>query len=117
MGWAVGFDPKWQRDIGYGVPGICDRPTCGEAIDRGLAYVCGGRPFGGERGCGLFFCATDLLMDEGGIQLCRRCIDGAEPFEATPDAPEWTDHKMTDPSWAHWRAENGVPELTRKPGQ
>jgi hypothetical protein len=20
MGWAVGFDPQWGRDIGYGVP-------------------------------------------------------------------------------------------------
>ena len=24
MGWQVGYDSKWQRDIGYGVPAICD---------------------------------------------------------------------------------------------
>ena len=44
MGWAVGFDNNWNRDIGYGVPAICDFPGCGEEIDRGLGYVCGGGP-------------------------------------------------------------------------
>ena len=28
MSWAVGYDSKWQRDIGYGVPSICDHPKC-----------------------------------------------------------------------------------------
>jgi len=40
MGWAVGYDNRWSRDIGYGVPAWCDEPGCSEAIDRGLAYVC-----------------------------------------------------------------------------
>jgi hypothetical protein len=52
MGWSIGFDTTWNRDIGYGVPAICDRPGCGEAIDRGLSFVCGGEPYGGEKGCG-----------------------------------------------------------------
>jgi hypothetical protein len=56
MSWAVGFDSNWKRDIGYGVPATCDRPGCGTGIDRGLAYVCGGQPYGGEEGCGLYFC-------------------------------------------------------------
>ena len=28
MGWSIGYDEKWQRDIGYGVPAICDYPGC-----------------------------------------------------------------------------------------
>lgn len=42
MGWAIGYDTTWGRDIGYGVPATCDYPSCTEAIDRGLGYVCGG---------------------------------------------------------------------------
>lgn len=37
MGWSIGFDTRWKRDIGYGVPAECDHPTCGAQIDRGLA--------------------------------------------------------------------------------
>lgn len=48
MSWSVGWDPNWRRDIGYGVPAVCDHPECGVAIDRGLSYVCGSDPFGGE---------------------------------------------------------------------
>src|SRR5690606_23075125 len=53
MGWAVGYDSNWNRDIGYGVPTTCDHPGCNEKIDRGLSYVCGDEPYGGEHGCGL----------------------------------------------------------------
>lgn len=42
MGWSIGFDSNWNRDIGYGVPAFCDHPGCTAEIDRGLAYVCGG---------------------------------------------------------------------------
>ena len=38
MSWAVGYDSKWQRDIGYGVPSICDHPKCNKEIHRGLSY-------------------------------------------------------------------------------
>ena len=44
MGWSIGFDRRWNRDIGYGVPATCDQPGCGADIDRGLAFVCGGDP-------------------------------------------------------------------------
>lgn len=84
MGWQVGYDGNWKRDIGYGVPAICDRPGCGADIDRGLGYVCGGEPYGGEHGCGLFFCGEHLWVG-GERQQCERCIDGEPPFEATPD--------------------------------
>jgi len=104
MGWSVGYDDNWKRDIGYGVPAICDHPGCNNKIDRGLSHVCGYEPFGGERGCGLYFCAEHLWAGS----LCARCINSQPPFEARPDIPEWLDWKMTDPSWAKWRAEQHI---------
>lgn len=102
MGWSIGFDTKWNRDIGYGVPATCDHPGCGAQIDRGLSYVCGGDPYGGEHGCGLYFCGRHL---SGCPQVCDRCEAGADPYVPTADVAEWTHHKQTDPSWAQWRAE------------
>lgn len=103
MGWALGFDTTWNRDIGYGVPAYCDHPDCSEKIDRGLSYVCGGEPYGGENGCGLYFCGKHIYRN--GPPQCERCVEGKEPFEAKPDHPDWINHKATDPSWAEWRAE------------
>lgn len=57
MGSAVGYDRVWKRDVGYGVPSVCDQPGCGAAIHRGLACVCGGQLNGGEFGRELFLCA------------------------------------------------------------
>ena len=109
MSWAIGYDDNWQRDIGYGVPAICDHPHCNRIIDRGLSYVCGnGMPHGGEDGCGLYFCHT-----HGGGRLCAHCTsqDG-ETFLPKADIPEWASHKLTHPSWSEWRAEN--PERVRR---
>ena len=107
MGWSIGYDERWRRDIGYGVPATCDHPGCGEQIDRGLAYVCGGEPYGGERGCGLYFCYAHLYLYARLPQLCERCAPRKkEPFEPTPDVPEWVHHKLTDESWQEWRDEN-----------
>ena len=108
MSWAIGYDRRWERDIGYGVPAICDHPGCGKQIDRGLAYVCGSGPYGEEHGCGLFFCLAHLGMTDRG-QLCERCDEGKEPFAPTKDTNEWLNHKMTDDSWAQWRHENPTP--------
>lgn len=112
MGWSIGFDEHWQRDIGYGVPAYCDQPGCDAEIHRGLAFVCGGEPYGGERGCGLYFCAKHLFLQDAAYahsedvaQLCERCSDGQPPFEPKPDHPAWIRHKQTHPSWAEWRAE------------
>lgn len=105
MGWSVGYDEKWKRDIGYGVPSICDHPDCDAEIDRGLAYVCkDSEPYGGD-GCGLYFC------DKHRAWLgCERCELDQPPFTPKPDTREWVEHKMTDPSWATWREENKVGE-------
>lgn len=107
MSWAIGFDERWQRDIGYGVPAICDHPDCSTAIDRGLSYVCGKEPYGGERGCGLYFCGSHFTDDHR--QLCARCYPRRrKPFTPKPDTLEWTFHKMTDKSWATWRKSKGL---------
>lgn len=109
MGWSIGFDDRWNRDIGYGVPATCDHPGCGASIDRGLTYVCGGQPYGGEHGCGLYFChdhqktAGDRRVN---APLCTRCYHGRPPYNPTPDVPEWIQHQLTDPSWAPWRKQN-----------
>ena len=108
MGWSLGWDSTWQRDIGYGVPAYCDHPKCHTEIDRGLSYVCGGGPYGesprpGERdGCGLYFCSA-----HGGGFLCPRCEAYKRPYKRIKaDHPEWIAHKLTDESWARWREEN-----------
>lgn len=110
MSWAVGFDATWGRDIGYGVPATCDQPACDEQIDRGLGFVCGREPYGGAKGCGLYFCAKHLFLDSHGTPLCDRCSDGQPPFDPKPDLPRWTRHKLTDPSWATWRQAHGHQE-------
>jgi hypothetical protein len=107
MGWSIGYDEKWKRDIGYGVPCKCDHPGCDAEIDRGLAFVCcDQQPHGGERGCGLYFCTDHQHMTEKHHQLCERCLRGNPPFAAKPDVPEWIHHKLTDESWQQWRDEN-----------
>lgn len=115
MSWAVGYDEQWQRDIGYGVPAICDHPDCDREIDRGLAHVCGNEPYGGEHGCGLYFCEEhhphsffpeDGELDRERHALCDRCYHDKPPFEPKPDSAQWIHHKLADWSWASWRAEN-----------
>lgn len=107
MGWSVGTG-KDGRDIGYGVPALCDHPDCRTVIDRGLAYVCGMINTDGEdRGCGLHFCSEHMRYSEKYGQLCFRCWPRMRsPFKRKPDISEWSEHKLTDPSWAQWRAEN-----------
>lgn len=118
MGWAVGFDSQWSRDIGYGVPAICDHPECETAIDRGLAYVCGGEPYGGEHGCGLYFCGKHLAIGLDHPQICQRCYEEKAPFTPKPDTDEWVNWKLTDSSWAQWRMENpeAVQEMAARTG-
>lgn len=107
MGWSIGFDSNWNRDIGYGVPAICDYPGCNKKINRGLAYVCGSEPYGGSRGCGLYFCEEHRTHHHRlGVQLCFRCERSRGPYKPKPDVPEWMLHKLTDESWQEWRKEN-----------
>lgn len=109
MSWSYAFDEEWQRDIGYGVPAFCDHPGCGKVIDRGLSYVCGGEPFGGFRGCGLYFCEDHLTLHLKLPALCDRCAPRRrKPFDPTPDHPRWMRHKLTHASWRPWRKANAA---------
>lgn len=113
MGWSIGYDSRHKRDVGYGVPAICDHPGCNEAIDRGLSYVCGTEPFGGEHGCGLYFCSVHRRTAgprRDTVDLCARCYTNRPHYPIKPDVPEWMRHKLTDESWARWRLEH--PDLT-----
>jgi hypothetical protein len=77
--------------------------------------VCGGEPFGGDKGCGLYFCGAHLGIGRHGSQ-CSRCRNRKRPFAATPDHPDWVRHKLTDESWALWRAENPDAVLEMESG-
>lgn len=108
MGWEIGYDSKWKRDIGYGVPAVCDHPDCNEEIDRGLGFVCGGEPYGGDRGCGLYFCGKHLHYAERiSGAMCSQCHPRVKsPFQPKPDVAAWIAHKLSDESWEQWRKEN-----------
>jgi hypothetical protein len=105
MSWSIGWDSVWSRDIGYGVPAYCDFPGCGKRIDRGLAYVCCDEaPYGGERGCGLYFCEEHHAHSNSKHSgMCVRCASSHKAFKPSPEHPEWIRFKRTDPSWAEWR--------------
>lgn len=104
MGWSVGEHNG--RDIGYGVPALCDHPGCSEEIDRGLSYVCGNDVYGGKRGCGLFFCDKHRTGPHRLCSCCARRPLPGHPFDPKPDLSVWMKWKLTDESWARWRAEN-----------
>lgn len=88
MGWSFAIDDsraEGDQGIGYSVPAKCDLDGCEVDIDRGLAYVCGSDPYGGEHGCGKFFCADHLAwysywtqdgQEHLSPQMCDAC--GAE---------------------------------------
>ena len=105
MGWEIGEHNG--RDIGYGVPATCDHPKCDKEIDRGLGYVCGGQPYGGEHGCGLFFCDEHLYFHSfrygETAMVCKRCDTYKPSYDPKPDILVWLDWKLKDKSWAEWR--------------
>lgn len=119
MGWSIGYDETWKRDIGYGVPAFCDHPGCDKEIDRGLSFVCGRDPYGGDHGCGLYFCdehhlgSKEIEGEDEAYGLCERCENDEPPFDPKPEHPRWIRHVLTDASWATWRAEEpqGVKRL------
>lgn len=130
MGWSIGHDGG--RDIGYGVPAVCDHPRCNKRIDRGLSYVCGSNPAGQPHGCGLYFCSSHLSWcdrEEFKDQYCPRCRSYNDksdeykdknpffdPYKEKPDVREWNIHKLIDESWAKWREDepDEVAELVKR---
>lgn len=114
MGWSIGTGQD-GRDIGYGVPALCDKPGCNEVINRGLDYCCGG--YWSDHGCGLYFCGSHQSYrtprgEDNGVNLCPRCYRYRSPYEPKEDVEEWQHFKLEDESWATWRSEN--PELVEK---
>jgi hypothetical protein len=111
MSWAVGYDERWGRWIGYGVPAYCDHPKCNAEIDRGLCYVCAfSEPHGGEKGCGLYFC-----YDHGAENQCPRCANYKSPYKhPKPEHPKWIRHLLTAPSWAEWRKTDDGKEFIKQ---
>jgi len=114
MGWAIGTGAN-GRDIGYGVPAICDKPGCNNKIDRGLSYCCG--EFISDNGCGLYFCLSHLAYrkpryEEQSVLFCLRCNSYKPPYEPKEDIEEWQHWKLIDVSWEQWRKEN--PEEVEK---
>jgi len=116
MSWAIGYDSHWNRDIGYGVPAVCDHPRCNTQIDRGLAYVCGSEPYGGEHGCGLYFCDLHRSYWRQGSAVCAKCVRYRAPYKAKPDTLIWVIWKLEDESWAQWRAQHpsDVEEMQKR---
>lgn len=92
MGYSIGWDSKWKRDIGYGVPAYCDHTGCNEEIDRGMGFQCESE----ECGCKKFYCST------------HRYLTDQHTHEAPPARwhPDWRNHVLTDESWQKWRDEN-----------
>lgn len=73
MGWGnCGLD-NLGRPIGYNFEGTCDYPECEEKIYRGLDAVCGSMHYGGEFGCGRYFCSKHLII--GKENLCPNCYE------------------------------------------
>ena len=92
MGYSIGYDSKWKRDIGYGVPAYCDHPGCDEEIDRGMGWQCESE----KCGCKKYYCATHLYST-------KKHTHDAPPVRWHPD---WRDHVLSDASWAGWRRKN-----------
>lgn len=89
MGWSIGYDDRWHRDIGYGVPAYCDHPGCDAEIDRGMGWKCEGEGCG----CGKFYCEQ------------HRHVASAHTHDAPPsrEHPLWINHLLTHDSWQKWR--------------
>lgn len=116
MGYAVYEDQNARnfgvvRWAGYGVPAICDLPSCDTKIDRGLDFKCDTIYTYDEaidveaesEGCGMFFCAEHQQ---------HTAHTSASP---KADTEEWTTHMLTDESWQTWRDQN--PEFTGRNGR
>jgi hypothetical protein len=61
------------------------------------------------------FCGNHLFMgrdlEDGGYAegwFCKACQDGDPWYKPAPDIQEWLDFKVTDGSWAAWRAEQAA---------
>ena len=108
-----------KRFGGYGVPTVCEYPTCKKKIDRGISHACGGEPFS-ELGCDRYFCSKHLYLverDDELCTLCERCKKNKEPFDYKPETKKWIKHILTDDSWQEWREQNPDKVKEYQPNQ
>jgi hypothetical protein len=136
MGYAIyEVGERWG---GYGVPAICEHPSCNKEIDRGVSYACGEEPFS-EHGCDRYFCGEHReyvsFTDDGelcehdiegedcdcdAVELCFSCSKKDKSFKSgypyKPEHPTWIKHLLEDESWLEWRTENPerVAELKKQ---
>lgn len=73
MGWSRGR--CGERQVGYGVPALCDWPGCKAVIDRGLGYACGGEHGEGENSCAGYYCGDHRQGFRAGVSgaVCNDC--------------------------------------------
>lgn len=80
MCWARGLNKDGDL-VGYNVPTTCSNVTCGQAINKGMDYYCGGLEGfydGSAPGCGRYFCGTHLYYcfdnrENLNMTLCAEC--------------------------------------------
>jgi hypothetical protein len=98
MGWAS-YQNGAGRDAGYAVSATCDHPECNEAIDRGLAYCCGGLSGVSSSSidhkwppCGGYYCGEHMrgfsmmIVDGEEVEsICEAC------YENLPKCPDCND--------------------------
>lgn len=123
MGYKIGYQGKFKRFLGYGIPAICDHPGCETEIDRGMGHACyEGVPY--DSACGGFFCSEhhenyvypDEIEDLHQEELNQLGLDPDEDYsdidgavccrhsmEKHKEAATWINFILTDESWEKWR--------------
>lgn len=66
-----------EIEAGYAIEDTCNEKGCAATIDRGLDYLCGELPGGGENGCGGYFCGEHLFRSDPDGR-CARCLAAEE---------------------------------------
>lgn len=78
MGWSLGTNNN-GREVGYGVPAVCDFEGCEAEIDRGLSYACGENHDEGENEygayCEWYYCYDHLNNHKCAMDVERRFRD------------------------------------------
>jgi len=105
MGWAVGTGGTSGHRIWRA--GLMRSPAMQQGNRSRLSHVCGMINTDGEdRGCGLHSVLTTCLDSRSSDSFVNAATHAQTPFARKPDLAEWSNHKLTDQSWAQWRAEN-----------
>ena len=77
MSWADCGTDSQGRPIGYAFDATCDQDGCDTAIDRGLAYACGGMHGEDVYSCEGYFCYGHLTvvetLDGQVLSVCHPC--------------------------------------------